>query len=158
MIASSILPPPPRVAPNPRHAFGGIFRLTVRRFLTPAHFFTVLAMLAALVVFSIPVASSRGEAAREFMPWIVMFYLSILVPVIAFINAGGTIRDDLKPTSVDYVLTRPVARPAFIVFRYLSHVACAQVDFLFGLLVVAGIGIYRGVPEFAAALPSLLLG
>ncbi|MEO5960060.1 MAG: hypothetical protein ABIZ49_02490, partial [Opitutaceae bacterium] len=80
------------------------------------------------------------------------------VPVIAFINAGGTIRDDLKPTSVDYVFTRPVGRSAFMVFRYLSHVACAQVDFLFGLLVVTGIGIYRGVPEFAAALPSLLLG
>jgi ABC-2 type transport system permease protein len=149
--------PAPRVVPNARHAFGGIWRLTVRRFFSLTHWLVVAGMLVLLVLFSIPAASSRAEAAHEFLAWASRFYVCFLVPILAFISAGGVMRDDLRADTVDYIFTRPVARPAFILFRYLSHVACAQLDFLLALGVVTGIGIYWQVPGFWNAVPLLLL-
>ena len=67
-------------------------------------------------------------------------------------------RDELKSGTVDYVLTRPVRRPAFLVFKFISHTLCAQIDFLIALAVVLALGTARGVPDLAAAAPQLLLG
>jgi ABC-2 type transport system permease protein len=156
MMPSGHVFPAPRVAPNPRHAFGGIFRLTLARFLTPGHWLILLGMLVLLALLAISSDIASRDPSRYF-GWIAEFYLSFLVPVIAFINAGGAMRDDLKSTSVDYVLTRPVWRPAFVGFRYLSHLACAQVDFLFGLAVLCGLGAVQQLPGIASAIPSLLL-
>jgi len=67
------------------------------------------------------------------------------------------LRDDLKAGTVDYVFTRPVARPLFVVFRFLAHVACAQIDFVFPFALLTGFGIVFHVPGFADALPLLFL-
>ena len=48
-------------------------------------------------------------------------------------------------------------RPAFVLFRFLAHVACTQFEFLLALAAVVGIGAYRQVPELWAAVPLLLL-
>ena len=147
----------PGVAPNAWHAFGGIWRLTVRRYLSLGHALKLVGMLAALVVFSIPAAPNPGAAATGFLPWAATFYVCFLTPLIAFIAGGGAIRDDLAAGSIDYLFTRPVTRPAFVVFRFLSHVACLQINFLLALATVVGLGIFHHVPDLAAAVPLLLL-
>lgn len=144
--------PPPRVAPSLAHAFGGIFRLTLRRFATRHHALTLLALLAALVLLTFTERHPGG-----YLRWIAGFYLTFLVPVMAFVAAAGALADELKPGTAEYVFTRPVPRWAYLVFRYASHAACAQLDFLLALAVVAGIGLYRGADGLAAALPLLVL-
>ena len=157
---------PPRVPPNPLHAFGGIWRLTVRRFYSVNYWLTMAGMLALLVVFSFP-ARSGGSRSEDvslvgmddggFLPWAGAFYLCFLVPIMSFLAAGGVMRDDLGAGTVDYVFNRPVRRPLYILFRFLSHVACAQFNYLLAFGVVVAIGAYRNVPGLWQAVPLLLL-
>lgn len=154
--AASALPAA-RVTPRAAAAFGGIWRLTARRFFTPAHGLILAGLLVLLVLSSIPAAPSREAAAQGFLPWASRFYVCFLVPILAFIPAAGLMRDDLQAETVDYVLTRPVPRSWLVVFRYLSHLACAQLEFLLALAVIAGIGVFHDVPGLGAALPRLLL-
>jgi hypothetical protein len=51
-----------------------------------------------------------------------------------------------------------VQRPAFLVFKFLSHLACIQVFFLLGLGEMMAVGIFRHIPNLASTLPWLLLG
>lgn len=145
-----------RVAPNAAHAFGGIWRLTSRRFFSVTHWLILLGFFVLLVVFSIPAAPNRAAAVTGFLPWASRFYVCFLVPVLAFVAGAGVMRDDLRSDSVDYILTRPVRRPLFVLFRYVSHVACAQGEFLLSLAVVVGIGVYREVPALWPAVPLLI--
>lgn len=147
----------PSVTPHAGHALGGIWRLAVRPFYTPLHWLTLAGMLAMLAVFSFAMAPDRG-GADAFIPWVARFYVGFLVPLLAFVSAGGAIRDDLQPGVIDYLFTRPIRRPHFIGFRFLAHVGAAQINHTFALLVIAGLGVYRGVPGLAEALPLLLLG
>jgi ABC-2 type transport system permease protein len=149
--------PPARVTPNAAHAFGGIWRLTVQRLFTLSHWLIVAVLLVLLVLFSLPVTPTRAAAIDGLLPWASRFYVCFLVPILAFISAAGVMRDDLKADTVDYIFTRPVSRPWFICFRYVSHVACAQLDFLLALAVVIGIGVYWQVPNLWSAVPLLLL-
>jgi ABC-2 type transport system permease protein len=147
----------PRVTPNNLHDFGGIWRLSIRRFFSPGRWLMLAGMLVLLVLFSIPAAANRDEAARNFLSWVARFYICFLVPVMAFLSAAGTVRDDLQAGAVDYLFTRPVRRPVFLCLRYVTHVICTQVDFLFAFAVVVGIGAFHQVPDFFPAVPWLFL-
>ena len=149
-------PPVAPVAPNSRHAFGGIWRLTARRFLGPRQLLPLPFVLAILAVLGAAIVH-EGKSGPYFS-WASGFYLTFLMPVLAFISGGGAIRDDLRSGSVDYVLTRPVSRPAFLVFKFMAHLACIQVISLGGLAVVIGVGYFRQIPGVWSFLPWLLLG
>lgn len=149
--------PLPAVMPHAGHALGGIWRLAVRPFYTPLHWLTLAGMLALLAVFSFAMVPDRG-GADAFIPWVARFYIGFLVPLLAFVSAGGAIRDDLQPGVIDYLFTRPLRRPHFIAFRFLAHLGAAQINHTCALLVITGLGVYRGIPGLAEALPLLLLG
>jgi len=156
MNATSNASPAPaaRIAPDAWRAFGGIWRLTFRRFLLPAHWLALAGMVAVLALICLGFLSA-GNGPVFFVSWAVKFYFTFLVPVMAFISAAGAIRDDMRAGTVDYVLTRPVPRPMFILFRYLSHTACAQVDFLFAFGALLAVAAYRDVPGLRADAPLL---
>lgn len=150
--------PAPRVMPHAVHALGGIWRLTSRRFFAPGYWLMLAGMLVLLVIFSIPAAPNHAAAADGLIPWAAGFYVCFLLPIFAFISSASAIRDSFDASTVDYIFTRPVRRPAFVVFRYLTQMLCTQIDFAFAFLVIVGIGVYHGVPGLSAALPTLLLG
>jgi ABC-type transport system involved in multi-copper enzyme maturation permease subunit len=144
------------VAPNLGNAFGGIWRLTFRWFLAPSQW-TIPAILLAVLAL-IAFATVREGNAVHYFRWVSQFYLTFLVPILAFLSGAGAMRDEMKPATADYILTRPVRRPAFVVFKFLSHLACIQVGFLLALGAVMAVGAYRHIPSLFAALPGLLLG
>jgi ABC-type transport system involved in multi-copper enzyme maturation permease subunit len=153
---SSAVPAAPAtpVVPNLAHAFGGVWRLAFRRFLLPGHWLALAGMTAVFALLTL--ANVRGpSAANHFYGWTAGFYLTFLVPILAFISAGGALREEFKAATVDYVFTRPVPRPAFLLFRFLSHVACAQLDFLLPFAVLWWTGVARHVDGLGAALPLL---
>ncbi|MBL9201060.1 MAG: ABC transporter permease [Opitutaceae bacterium] len=147
---------PEPVAPHWRHAWGGVWRLTLHRHFLPGRWLMVLIGLAVLALLGF--APGRGGLSRHFTEWTVAFYATFLVPALAFISAAGAMRDEMKSSTVDYVFTRPVRRPAFVAFRFLAHTVCAQLDFLLALGVVLVVGAARGVPGVLAIMPALLLG
>ncbi|HEX9784496.1 MAG TPA: ABC transporter permease subunit [Opitutaceae bacterium] len=147
--------PPRPVAPAALRAFGGVWRLTYPRFLAPGNLAAVGGLLAALALLSIP--AMRDGRAVGFSNWAVSFYLALLIPVMAFLSGAGALRDEMKPTAVDYVHTRPIRRPMLVVFKFFAHFACAQVVYVAALAVVVGAGVYHGFPGALAALPLMLL-
>jgi ABC-2 type transport system permease protein len=150
------LPPPPAgTQPNLRCAFGGVWRLTWRRQFAPSRW--LIGALGGVALGLLSVLGVRVGSSVQFFGWAAEFYLAVLVPVAAFLAGAGAIRDDMRSASVDYVLTRPVPRPAFVIFRYVSHLACAQLVGLLALVVVFGAGAYREVPDLAALAPRFLL-
>jgi ABC-type transport system involved in multi-copper enzyme maturation permease subunit len=67
-------------------------------------------------------------------------------------------REEMKSGNVDYVLTRPVPRPAFVVFKFLAHLICAQIDFLIAFAVVMIFAVINHVPDLAAVGAKLFFG
>lgn len=155
MKASPATSTPQAPSPSLRHAFSGVWRLTFPGFLSPGRLLLLAGLLAALALLTL--ATTRHGGTTAFFDWTIKFYLTFLVPVLAFISAGGAIRDDLKPATVDYVFTRPVQRPTFVVCKFLAHLAGAQATGLLALGALAGVGLFRGVPGLWTALPLLLL-
>ncbi len=156
---SPALPSPalpfPRVAPNQWHAFGGVWRLTYRRWL-PWRSWLVCAGLLGVLAGIAATTNPKGDASAYF-DWFGSFFLGVLVPILAFLSGAGALRDDLKPGAVDYLFTRPVRRPVYLVSRYVCHLACAQLTYLSAFGVMVAVGIYREIPGLAAGLPLLLL-
>jgi ABC-2 type transport system permease protein len=144
-----------RVAPNSLHAFGGVWRLTYLRFRAPGQWVPLLAVLAVLALFVTAIVRDGG--ARVYFSMMRGFYLTFMVPFMAFLSGGGAMRDEMKGGSVDYVLTRPLRRPVFVVFKFVSHLACIQVLFLLGLVVMLAIAGFRHIPGVWPVLPWLLL-
>ncbi len=146
--------PAPRVTPNLANAFGGVWRLMFRRFLLPGHWLTLAAGLAVLVLLF--VGGPRGKMTKDFVEWTVNFYVTFLVPALAFVTAAGAMRDEMKASAVDYVLTRPVPRPAWVIFKYAAHTLCSQLEFMLALAVLAILAWVRGVPDLANVVPKIL--
>jgi ABC-2 type transport system permease protein len=145
---------PPALAPNAWHAFGGIWRLTARRFLNARSF---LALAGALTLLGfLLTALTQNASPRFYFEWTAGFYLTFVVPILAFLSGAGAMRDEMKPQAVDYTLTRPIRRPAVVVFKFISHVACIQIGYLLALAIVIAVGAYRQIPTLWSALPWLL--
>jgi ABC-type transport system involved in multi-copper enzyme maturation permease subunit len=100
---------------------------------------------------------SAQNGPKHYVDWVIAFYVTFLVPVVTFITAGSVMRDEMKPGTVDYVLTRPVPRAVFVTFKYVAHVICAQIDCLIAATLVFALGVAWHAPGIAAAIPSLLL-
>jgi ABC-2 type transport system permease protein len=147
---------PAPIAPNGRHAFGGVWRLTVRRHFLPGRWAMLLIGLAVLAVLCF--AASHRSSAPHYLDWAGVFYVTFLVPALAFIGAAGAMRDEMKAGTVDYVFTRPIDRRAFVAGKFVAHTVCEQLDFLLALAVVVTVGVARGLPIPPTAIAGLLLG
>lgn len=156
MNPSSASLPATLVAPNARHALGGIWRLTARRFLAPRQLLPLPFILAILA--TLAGALVRDGSLTNFRDLGIKFYLPFLIPVLAFLSGGGAFRDELRAGAVDYILTRPIRRPMFILFKFLAHQACFQLLCLTGLGVIAGVGVFRHIAEVWSVIPVFLLG
>jgi ABC-2 type transport system permease protein len=147
--------PLPTATPDWQRAFGGVWRLTYRRFLAPTNLGILAGLLGLLGLLAL--SGSHNNNAEHFAQWSVSFYLTFVVPVVAFLSGAGLIHDDTKPATVDYILTRPLRRHAFVLYRYLAQTACLQCQCLLALGVLVAVGVFRQVPELASTAPSLLL-
>jgi ABC-2 type transport system permease protein len=148
--------PAPSVAPNLLHAFGGIWRLTFRRYLVPGHLL-MLAIGLAVLTLLLFATGPRSGGFGPFFHWVIDFYVTFLVPALAFLAGAGALRDEMKSGTVDYVLTRPVPRPAFVVFKFIAHMLCTQIDFLIAFGVVLGFAVAHHAPGLATVAPKLLI-
>ena len=147
---------PPRVAPNLAHAWGGIWRLTFRRLLLPGHWLTLATGLTVLTLLCF--GGAHGDGPERFLDWTATFYITFLVPALAFMAGGGAMREEMKSGTVDYVLTRPVPRPVFVAFKFVAHTICLQIDFIFAFGLVMIFAVTRHVPDLAAVAAKLVFG
>ena len=148
---SSISP----LRPNPGRAFGGIWRLTWGRFRTTGQLLLLLGMITLLILLSL--VRIRNGQEEDFVPWTADFYLGFIVPVMAFLAGAAAIRDEMKSSTTDYVLTRPVRRVHLVGFKFLSHLMCIQLFYLVALGAMLGFAMVIHIPDIVSAAPRLLL-
>jgi ABC-2 type transport system permease protein len=146
--------PPPGIAPSLARAFGGIWRLTYPGFFSVRRLLVLVGLSAML--FLLTSANVRHGQTAYFYRWTTGFYLTLLLPAISLLSAAGAIRDDMLSVPVDYVLTRPLRRPLFVLFRFLSQVICLQVSSLIPLAAVYAAGYAEQIKHLGPMLPHLL--
>jgi ABC-2 type transport system permease protein len=143
------------VAPDAWHAFQGVWRLTLRRFLAPG---SLLALLFLLVLLgSASLWLGVKDDAKFYFNWTARFYLMFIVPTFSFLVAGAAMREEMKAVASDYLLTRALRKPLFLFFKFVAHLAAMQVAYGLGLAVLTAAALYRGIPVLIPALPWLLL-
>lgn len=148
--------PPPKITPHLVHAFGGVLRLALYRFAAPN---TWLWSLGAMLIVGVLAGTGMRTGNRsDYLNWSMEFYVAFLLPTLAFLSGGGAIRDEMKGNAVDYILTRPVPRWAYLLFRYVAQWTCTQISYLPVFAVLAAVGIYHHIPGLGSALPALFLG
>lgn len=147
--------PAPRVAPNLANAFGGVLRLALYRCTAPSYWLWTTGMMLLIGVLAVT-STHRGERA-DFLGWTTEFYVTFFIPALAFLSGGGAIRDEMKGNAVDYILTRPIPRWAYLLFRYTAQWATTQISFLLVFGVLIGVGLYRDFPPSGADLALLFL-
>ena len=141
--------------PHPLRAFGGIWRLTWRRFCTPGQWLLLAGTLVLLGLLGL--LRMRQGHESEFLPWMAQFYVGFILPVMAFLAGASAIRDEMKSSTADYVLTRPIRRVHLVVFKYLSHLACLQLFYLVVLGSLLALALSIQVPDLAQTAPRLVL-
>lgn len=134
----------------------GILLLTARRHFRRSH---ALALAVMLAIFALILLSyiRGGNGVAQYLAFTGSFYHAFLLPLLAFIGGGGAWRDEMKPEAADFFLLRGIPKPLYLALRYLAHVVCAEIDFLFALALVLAIGAARHVPGIGAAAPVMLL-
>ncbi len=152
--ASASFTSAPAVAPRLLPMLGGIWRLTWRRVFAPSKSLMTGLMLLVLGVLTYRIGT-RGDP-NPYWEWSYNFVYSTLVPILAFMGGAGALREALKPGAVDYLSTRPVPRPLYVLFSYLAQTLCgliagaALVGFMFA------IGAAGNRPGLLAELPRAL--
>jgi ABC-type transport system involved in multi-copper enzyme maturation permease subunit len=141
--------------PHPLQAFGGIWRLTWGRFLTGGQLMLLLGTIALLSLLSL--VRIRHAHLGEYIPWTVEFYLGFILPVMAFLSGAAAMRDEMKSTTTDYILTRPIRRTHLVAFKYLSNLVCIQLFYLIVLTALLLLATIVHVPNVADAVPRLLV-
>ncbi|HVU36267.1 MAG TPA: hypothetical protein VHE61_22715 [Opitutaceae bacterium] len=155
--------PRPSTAPALRHekprwsrTFAGVWRLTIPRYFTARHALVLTAVLAGVALIAILFLRGRNGPAN-YLGWTANFYFTFLVPVLAFVTGGGVIRDEMKSPTLDYILTRPVPKPAFVAFTFVAHSLAAEIEFLLAGAIFVAVGLCYRAPGLLAAIPSLLV-
>ena len=142
----------PRVTPRLGAAFQGVVRLmwaqqfTMRAMLPLAAGVGVLALMAYLI--------NRSEVGS----WVEEFILMTVLPILAFETGARAVREDLKPGAVDYLITRPIPRWAYVVFKYVAQLSVTLVKSTIGLAVMVALLKGLGVEIDSVGLWFLGLG
>lgn len=144
----------PPASTSPLHALGGIWRLTSGRFIAPRLLGGMVLLFAALAFLTL--ANVPAGDALAFSNWTTTFYLQLAIPVLTFLVAGGSVRDDFKAATVDYIFTRPVRRWVYLLFQYIALLACLQLLYLIALGVLMAVGHHRDIAGLSSSLPGLL--
>ncbi len=132
---------PPRVAPRFGTAFGGILRLTwarrrsLRGTLISAGLLAALAVLTSLVL--------QEDPHHGLSDWADLVVLAV-IPIWAFLAGAGAVREDLKPGAVDYIVTRPVPRWAYVIFKYIAQATVGIAVSLAIVGTVVAVGLFHG--------------
>jgi ABC-2 type transport system permease protein len=109
----------PRVSPRLSTALGGVIHLTWAQQVVRRNVVWSVLLLAAIGGVGL-MLSQYGDPQR-FINWLNQIFLMLSVPLVSFDAGARAIREDLKPGAVDYIITRPVPRWGYAMFKYIAQ-------------------------------------
>lgn len=133
----------PRVTPRLAPALGGVIRLTWAQQVVTRNVVWAGLLIGALGLVGFLIA--HYGAPQGFIHWLNQIFLMLSVPLVSFDAGARAIREDLKPGAVDYIITRPLPRWAYALFKYISQwlviMAMASVGLVVMLTIASSLGV-----------------
>jgi ABC-2 type transport system permease protein len=140
----------PRVKPRIGAAFQGVVRLMWAQQFT---FSAMLPLAAGVAVLSVMTFLINRQQVGD---WAETFILMTVLPILAFETGARAVREDLKPGAVDYLITRPIPRWAYVLFKYVGQLSVTLTKALLGMVVI--VGLIRGLGAEINSIPLWLVG
>jgi ABC-type transport system involved in multi-copper enzyme maturation permease subunit len=104
---------------------------------------------------SINGAEVSGPAIFGIMMWLI--YIRFVVPVLGVFYGTALIADEVEDKTITYLFTRPIARGAVLVGKYLAYLLCAALLLLPSVMVVYFLIVPIGGGRIGRNFPSLLI-
>jgi hypothetical protein len=94
-----------------------------------------------------------GAGIFGLMIW--LLYVRFIVPILGVFYGTALIADEVDDRTITYLFTRPVARGAILIGKYLAYLACTVLLTLPSVTVVFFLMVPMGGGSIAAAFPSM---
>jgi ABC-type transport system involved in multi-copper enzyme maturation permease subunit len=104
--------------------------------------------------FHINGARTSGPSIFGLMVWIL--YIRFIVPVLGVFFGTALIADEVEDKTITYLFTRPIARGAVLLGKYLAYLVCTTLLVLPSVMIVFFLVVPTGGGSIAQAFPSLL--
>jgi len=98
--------------------------------------------------------SVSGAGIFGLMIW--LLYVRFIVPILGVFYGTSLIADEVDDRTITYLFTRPVARGAVLLGKYLAYLACTVLLILPSVVVVYFVMVPMGGGSIATMFPSLL--
>jgi hypothetical protein len=126
---------------------------------------SLLVRLAALTNATVIVNGRRPAGAEVFGTIVWLVFIRFVVPVVGVFYGTALIADEVDDKTITYLFTRPIARRAVLLGKYLAYLVCTlslvlpSVVLVYFLIVpTGGSSIAQEFPAFAADLATLSIG
>ena len=111
-------------------------------------------MFASSASFRINGESVSGAGTFGLMIW--LLYVRFIVPILGVFYGTALIADEVDDRTITYLFTRPIARGAVLIGKFLAYLACTVLLILPSVVVVFFLLVPMGGGSIAAVFPSLL--
>ena len=85
-----------------------------------------------------------------------LLFLRFIIPVLGVFYGTSLIADEVEDKTITYLFTRPIARGAIVVGKYLAYLAATVLVVLPSVMVLYFLVVPTGGGSLAAAFPALL--
>src|SRR2546428_6633808 len=127
------------------------YLLTTRRAIVTA----LLAMIPLIVVLSLAAARVQSYGVVLFQILMVPLFLQVVLIFVTIVQAGLLIRKEIDDDTLPYLLTRPISKPAVVLYKYLGYVVAMFVLLVPPLVVAYGVTEAYAGSSFGADLDVL---
>src|SRR3989442_10546647 len=111
------------------------YLLTTRRAIVTA----LLAMIPVIVVLSMAAARVQSFGIVLFQILMVPLFLQVVLIFVTIVQAGSLIREEIEDDPLPYLLTRPISKPAIVLYKYLGYVLAMLVLLVPPVVVAYGV-------------------
>jgi len=111
------------------------YLLTTRRAIVTA----LLAMIPLIVVLSLAAARVQSYGIVLFQILMVPLFLQVVLIFVTIVQAGSLIREEIDDDTLPYLLTRPISKPALVLYKYLGYVVAMLVLLVPPVIVAYGV-------------------
>src|SRR3989441_13376063 len=111
------------------------YLLTTRRAIVTA----LLATIPVIVVLSMAAARVQSFGIVLFQILMVPLFLQVVLIFVTIVQAGSLIREEIEDDTLPYLLTRPISKPAIVLYKYLGYAVAMLVLLLPPVVLAYGI-------------------
>ena len=99
----------------------------------------------------------RNGSERDWLGWVVGFYLHFLLPLTCLNVCGSMMRAEVQANTVSFLTTRPHRRHTLFLLQYICHVGWLQLVFFVCTMALFALGTLKQVDALGKLLPLFLL-